>query len=109
MRRAYPKVCPRMRNTAGRAKRSVPWGCGGESGAAAFHEAEHTFGYARASCALLHRFDASPNVNEFMKHYTSSLSDFGVAKVHQAANKGEDKPIGEVKARNKSRIIIDYY
>ncbi|MBU1733796.1 MAG: hypothetical protein KJ692_01000, partial [Verrucomicrobia bacterium] len=60
-----------MRNTAGRGKRSVPWGCGGESGGAAFHEAEHTFGYAHASCALLRRFGAAPKVNVFMKHYTS--------------------------------------
>jgi len=59
-----------MRNTAGRGKRSVPWGCGGESGGAAFHEAEHTFGYAHASCALLRRFGAAPKVNVFMKHYT---------------------------------------
>ncbi|MBU0714928.1 MAG: hypothetical protein KJ964_06190, partial [Verrucomicrobia bacterium] len=47
------------------------WGCGGESGGAAFHEAEHTFGYAHASCALLRRFGAAPKVNVFMKHYTS--------------------------------------
>ena len=70
-----------MRNTAGRGKRSVPWGCGGESGGAAFHEAEHTFGYAHASCALLCRFGAAPKVNVFMKHCTSGfrLSRFALS------------------------------